>query len=122
MSASNSSSCCWPIEPTPLNVHIFLPALLRLSLLKENQRDLSSLKKKTLSCGIFLAFVLTDHESGNLKGKVCNLLQSSLNTTAGGTAFLENQSLYDLLSFEKCASVQSPHIKHILLIIKCLLK
>lgn len=72
-----------------LNVQFFLPALLYLSLLEENQRALSSLKKKIFSCGIFLVLVLIDHESGNLKEKVCNLLQSSLNMTVGGTEFFK---------------------------------
>lgn len=75
-----------------LNVHFFLPTLLHLSLLKKNQRDLSSLKKqkkKIFLYGMILAFALTDHESGNPKGKVCHLLQSSLNMTVGGTAFLK---------------------------------
>lgn len=74
-------------------------------------------QRKILSSGISLLIFLTDHESVNLKGKVCHLLQSSLNRRVGGTAFSENHGLYDLLSFEKSTSV-----KYILLINKCLLK
>lgn len=91
---------------TLLNVHLFLPALLYLSLFKANQRDLNSLEERSSAVEFFLPVVLTDHESANLKGKVCHLRQSSLNRRVGGTTFLENHSLYDLLSFEKCTSVQ----------------